>query len=118
MTKIHKRIELIRKLEGLTRSELAEKCDISEQTLENIEYGKQRTPAELVEKLCILFPFASSYIVTGSAEIKFTSSDKKKIKKLIEQLALVKDLDKEITKRRRTYVKRSSDEKPDKKRKK
>ncbi|OED44133.1 hypothetical protein ACH42_08265 [Endozoicomonas sp. (ex Bugula neritina AB1)] len=107
MSKIHKRIELIRKLEGLTRGELAERCGIREQTLENIEYGKQRTPAELVEQLCTLFPFASSYIITGNAEIKFTKSDKEKIKHLVGELETVQDLDKEITKRRRTYRKES-----------
>ncbi len=106
MTKIHKRIELIRKLEGLTRNELAQQCDIAEQTLENIEYGKQRTPAELIEKLCKLFPFASSYIITGKAEIKFTKTDKEKIKQLIEELEAIQDLDKEINKRRRVYKKK------------
>ena len=105
MSKINKRIELIRKMEGLTRGELAQKCDIPEQTLENIEYGKQRTPADLVEQLCTLFPFASNYLITGKAEIKLTKKEKEKIKQLTQELESIDDLDTEITKRRRTYRK-------------
>ncbi|WP_299733923.1 helix-turn-helix transcriptional regulator [uncultured Endozoicomonas sp.] len=108
MSKINKRIELIRKLEGLTRGELARKCNIPEQTLENIEYGKQRTPADLVEQMCELFPFASNYLITGKAEIKFTKKEKEKIKTLIHELETIDDLDTEINKRRRTYNKEPS----------
>ncbi|WP_419533464.1 helix-turn-helix domain-containing protein [Endozoicomonas sp.] len=105
MSNINKRIELIRKLEGLTRGELAQKCGISEQSLENIEFGKQRTPADLVEQLCILFPFASNYLITGKAEIKFTKKEKEKIKQLAQEVESIEDLDTEISKRRRAYRK-------------
>ena len=55
MIKISERLRLVRKQQGLSQAEIAEKLGITTRTYQNYEQGVTKLPAEELYKLVLLF---------------------------------------------------------------
>lgn len=61
-------IRTLRKKQGMTQQQLAEKCGVSHNAISYLETGKAYPPKGTVEKLCAAFGIPQSYLLLASIE--------------------------------------------------
>jgi len=69
MTTIAQRVREVRTAHHLTHAEFAEKLDEAYHRINDIERGKQRTPAEFVSKIVNVFKINAHWILTGEGDM-------------------------------------------------
>lgn len=63
--------ELIKKLrmkQGMTQAQLGERCDMSDQTISNIETGKTYPPKGTLSRICRALGETTSYLLAKAGE--------------------------------------------------
>jgi len=90
MSNLGNRLMVLRKKEGLTQSELAQKIDISHTQVTRYETKGVQPPADVLKKLADVFGTSIDYLVNGTADEKaqtaLTDAELIKQFKEVEQL--------------------------------
>ncbi|MBR5485880.1 MAG: helix-turn-helix domain-containing protein [Oscillospiraceae bacterium] len=81
---VGERIRTLRLENGLTREQLAEKAEISDQFLYELETGKKGSSAKVLFSLATAFGVSADYLLTGKSETGET--EYRKIIKILEKL--------------------------------
>ena len=94
-----KRIAECRKEHNMTQEKLAEKTEVSLQTISNIELGKKAVRPENLAKICSVLDVTSDYIIFGRRSAKQLDSLIKQISSLSpDDYKIVKELVERIVK--------------------
>jgi XRE family transcriptional regulator, regulator of sulfur utilization len=80
---IGKVIRSLRKQKGLSQTEFAERCDITQTSLSMIETGSKRPNPKTLKKICQVLEIPEMYLVILSSEEKDVPESKKHLYKLL-----------------------------------
>lgn len=104
-----KRIQLLRKQKGLSQEELADRLDVSSNTVAKIECGLRRSSVDFVVDLVNFFDTTVDYIILGE-EIKKESDYDFLIREIDDQVEQLLELKENLLKEKNEKIKSRCDD--------